>query len=112
LRDAVVLQLSVRNRRVLALEDVVQENPFAGIFSYGKAKRIRDARTRHSTTAAGVAKIAEVAQGGIVGKNLCTVSAASPAETSAQGQAMREGPADRESSFRREEIRASHSRPS
>jgi hypothetical protein len=109
---AVVFELSVLNWRVLALEDVVQENPFAVIFGHGKAKRIRGARRRYAATAAGVAKIAEVAQRGIVGKKLCAVSAAYPAEASAQWQAMREGPADRGSPFCGEEVWASHNMPS
>jgi hypothetical protein len=63
----------------------VQENPFAGIFGHGKAERVRAACRRHAATAKGVAKIAEVAQSGIIGKKLCVVSTARPAKASTQG---------------------------
>ena len=67
LRDAVVFELSMSNRRVLTLEDVVQENPVAGVLGDGKAERIRGWCRRHAGTAARVAKVAVIAQSDIIG---------------------------------------------
>lgn len=99
------------HRGVLALEDVMQENSFAGIFGHGKSHGIRGARRRNARTCVGVAQIAEIAQHGLIRKEFLAVGATRPAKTAAQRQTMRERPGDRVGSFRGEEVRTSHSRP-
>lgn len=111
LAGAVVFESSMRYRGVFAFKDVMQENPFSSIFGHGKSDRIGGTLGRHAAAAAGVAQVAEVAQHGIVGRKVFAIGAAAAAEAAAQRQPVRERPADREGSFRREEKRTSHSRP-
>lgn len=68
--DAIILELSVLYRQMIAVIDVIQDNPLAGVHRHGQPDRVGAALGRHARTPASVAEIAAIAQSIVIGDSL------------------------------------------
>src|SRR5260370_2833463 len=98
------------HRGMLAVIDVMQEDPVSAVPGHGESNGISAAHGRHASAAASVANITELSQGSLIRQELSLAGPASAAEPAAQRQTVWERPADRENLFRGKEVWACHSR--
>ena len=108
-RCAIVLQLPVLYRRVVALTAVMQRDSVAAILGDGEANRVGAALGGNPAAMASVANIAEVLQFGFTRRAALASGGAVAAKAGAQGQPPRKRPVKTGALFGGEKIRASHS---
>jgi hypothetical protein len=107
-RAAVVHQLSVRDRGMVEVVGVQEEDPVAGILDHREAHRIGDPIQRQPRAAAGMAEITALAQGRVVRDNVLFAGMAEAAKPASQGKTMRKRPGDLVGSFPGMEVRTTH----